>query len=301
MPVTSSNPSIKPEPGDSHLRTELEHRAATFDPSTYWSTHSRHLSVIAATTIAQASKSAPTSQKLYNPYEGSSAGRQLSETVASFLSRLPPLTTHVDNHGYWIYISYPRSKARPTDEDRAGLMAKGRQILEDFEATRAGIEASMAGKAKSTIGRKLTPLRKQVEADLYAAAKEKGCTSGKWMLFPQAEDVNRIWALIATATADGELGHAAKVATDDGAGNMGSRLICIYTEDFSDREDVKRVLKRLVGMGLVMGKGPMGEERGIYYKADAFTHLGIDSKNEWGLKASLFSSKDVLAGEKGKA
>lgn len=120
------------------------------------------------------------------------------------------------------------------------------------------------------------------------------------MLFPIAEDVNRIWSLVAAATADGELGHAAKVATDDGSGNQGSRLICIYTEDFSDKEDVKRVLKRLVGMGLVNGKGPMGEERGIYYKADAFTHLGIDSKNEWGLKASLFSSKDVLAEGKGK-
>lgn len=180
-------------------------------------------------------------------------------------------------------------------------MAKGGEILEDFEATRAGIEASMAGKAKSTIGRKLTPLRKQVETDLYAAAKEKGCTAGKWMLFPMAENVNRIWSLVATATAAGELGHAAKVATDEGLGNAKPRLICIYTEDFSDKEDVTRVLKRLVEMGLVKEKGPMGEERGIYYKADAFTHLGIDSKNDWGLKASLFSSRDVLAEEKGKA
>lgn len=32
--------------------------------------------------------------------------------------------------------------------------------------------------------------------------------------------------------------------------------------------------------------------------ADAFTHLGINSGNEWGIKASLFSSKDVLGGIK---
>lgn len=180
-------------------------------------------------------------------------------------------------------------------------MDRGREILEKLEATRAGIEASMAGKAKSAIGRKLTPLRKQAEADLYAAAREKGCTSGKWMLFPMADDVNRFWSLVATATAAGELGHAAKVATDDGSGNVTSRLICIYTEDFSEKEDVRRVLERLVEMGLVKRKGPMGEERGIYYKADAFTHLGIDSKNGWGLKASLFSSVDVLAEGKEKA
>ena len=27
---------------------------------------------------------------------------------------------------------------------------------------------------------------------------------------------------------------------------------------------------------------------------DAYTHLGINAENEWGLKASLFASKDVL-------
>ena len=180
-------------------------------------------------------------------------------------------------------------------------MKRGREILEDFEATNAGIEASMAGKAKSTIGKKLTPLRKQAETDLYTAAKDKGYTSGKWMLFPMPDDVNRVWSLVATATANGELGHAAKVATDNGSsGNATPRLICVYTEDFSDKGDVRRVLGRLVDMGLVKKKGPMGEDRGIYYKADAFTDLGIDSKNGWGLKASLYSSKDVLAEEKGK-
>ena len=228
-------------------------------------------------------------------YEGMSAGRQLSETVTSFLSRLPPLTTPVANHGPWIYVADPHAKSRPTDEDRAGLIERGQEMLEDFEATRAGIEASMAGKAKSAIGRKLTPLRKRLEADLLAAARETGCTSGKWMLFPMPDDVNRVWSLVATATAAGKLGHAAKVATDTGSGDVTPRLICVYTDDFSDAGDVRRVLGRLVDMGLVPRRGPMGEGRGIYYKADAFTYLGIDSKNGWGLKASLFASKDVLA------
>lgn len=181
-------------------------------------------------------------------------------------------------------------------------MEAGRTILGDFEAARSGVEASTAGKAKSAVGRKLTPLRKAMETGLYAAAREKGCTSGKWLLFPTADQVGRYWSLVATATAAGELGHAAKVATDDGSGNAASRLICVYTEDFSDKGDVRRVLERLAGMGLAgRAAGPMGEERGIYYKADAFTYLGIESRNEWGLKASLFFSKDVLLAEaKGK-
>ena len=32
---------------------------------------------------------------------------------------------------------------------------------------------------------------------------------------------------------------------------------------------------------------------------DAFTHLGIDRNNEWGLKPSLYSSKEVLAWDVG--
>ena len=32
--------------------------------------------------------------------------------------------------------------------------------------------------------------------------------------------------------------------------------------------------------------------KGIYYKCDAFTHLGIAGGNQWGLRASLYGSLD---------
>ena len=108
------------------------------------------------------------------------------------------------------------------------------------------------------------------------------------MLFPSPSDVNHIWSLVAHATVAGELGHAAKVATDDGPGNRGARLICVYNEDFAEKGGVRRVLKILDALGLV------GKERGIYYKADAFTWLELNSGNEWGLRPSLYSSKEVL-------
>lgn len=116
------------------------------------------------------------------------------------------------------------------------------------------------------------------------------------MLFPSPADVDQCWGLVAEATANRELGSAAKVAPDDGSG--GDRLICVYTKDFSDLADVKRVVERLKAMGLLRkkGLGLSDEDRGIYYKADAFTQLGITSGNVWGLKASLYSSKELLAG-----
>lgn len=232
-------------------------------------------------------------------YEGNLAGRQLSETVDAFLSRLPPLTTLVYDHGHWIYIANPHSKFRPTDEDQAGFTERGREILQDFAAEKASIEASMAGKTRCAIVSRLIPVRRQVAADLYAAAREKGCTSGKWLLFPPAGDVDRCWSLVAAATAAGELGHAAKVAT--GAGAASKRLVCVYTEDFADKKDVRRVLERLVDLGLLHGRHDHVDTGSIYYKADAFSYLGLDRQNEWGLKASLYASKDVLAEERGNA
>lgn len=231
---------------------------------------------------------------LYNVYEGSPSGRQLSEPVAAFLSRLPPLTTQLATSGPWIFIGNPHTNYRHTNEDLKGFKIRGRELLNEFAAAKAGIEASVAEKVKGATTRHITPLRKQLEIDLFAAAQEKGCTTGKWMLFPVPDYVNSSWSLVATATANDELGIAAKVATDDGNPNK-SRLICVYTENFGNKEDVKRVLGRLHAIGLCNRNGAFGEGQAIYYKADAYTHLDIMGGNEWGLKASLYSSRNLLA------
>ena len=77
------------------------------------------------------------------------------------------------------------------------------------------------------------------------------------MLFAGAADVNRVWGIVARATVGGQLGVAAKVATERGGG--AARLVCVYTGDFADRGDVGRVVEGLVGLGLVGG-------REVYYK-----------------------------------
>ncbi|MCJ1259951.1 hypothetical protein MMC24_007790 [Lignoscripta atroalba] len=283
--------------GDDELRSELEHRSATFSPSTYWSTHKSNLTTLALANIASAtttpSSTAPL--KLYNPYEGSLSARQLSESIPSFLSRLPPSTTSSLTTGPWISIANPYTTHRLTSSDWASFITLGERILSSFTAQKSALESSMKGRPKGAITRKLTPLRKTVEEQLLAAAKETRCTSGKWMLFPMPEEVDRTWEAVAQGTARGELGIAAKVATDEGGGDRVPRLVCVYTADFADKKDVRRVLEGLVEMGLVKKRGVMGEERGVFYKCDAYTHLGINSGNEWGLKASLYASKDVLA------
>lgn len=235
---------------------------------------------------------APTPAPLYNMYESHPSGRHLSETVAEFLTRLPPRSTTSTEMNPWIYIANPHYLDRPTSEDLAGFRQVGHRLLEEFTQKREDIESSLTGKSKGTITKSLKTLRKRLEADIFSSAREKGIKSGKWMLFPFPDRVNELWALVAHAVAEGELGHAAKVATDDGSGDSHARLICVYTEDFADKDDILRVLKKLVALGLVSTKG---DKRPIYYKADCFTHLDIMGGNAWGLKPSLCSSADILS------
>jgi len=50
---------------------------------------------------------------------------------------------------------------------------------------------------------------------------------------------------------------------------------------FSDEVDARRVLNALVDAGLVSNDGAT---RSIWYKSDVYTHLGLSSDNEYGLR-----------------
>ena len=108
----------------------------------------------------------PESREAFNIYEDYPSGRQLSETVETFLKRLPPLSTSMIEYGPWIYVANPYSPMSQAREDQATFVRKGRELLEEFTALKAGIEASMPGKAKAVIGRKVTKSQKST-ADLY--------------------------------------------------------------------------------------------------------------------------------------
>lgn len=134
------------------------------------------------------------------------------------------------------------------------------------------------------------------------------------MLFVPPFQVDIVWSTVVHATLKNELGIAAKVAPRPEKGSTRDRLICVYTYDFGDKDDVARVLVRLKELDLVKCAGPAAKP--IYYKAglyirslwaslpaavqlayscpDAYTYLGIDSNNPWGLRASLYNSKDMF-------
>ncbi|KAH0366973.1 DUF1917-domain-containing protein, partial [Aureobasidium melanogenum] len=243
-------------------------------------------------------------QTLYNRLEGVSTARQLDETVEEFLKRLPPRTTITSD---WIWVTCPilKGKGKAVESRHAPeleqspeqMMSRARALLSQFAAEKERLVSANPNSTQSTITRKLGPLRERLKEDILDLAVACGVTSGKWMLFPKPEDVNRVWKLVAEAVVDGRLGDTAKVAPADPPNPFGaaqkqqaSHLICVYTRDFSDLDDVRRVLEELIELGLA----PRAADGAIYYKTDAYTYLDIDSSNSYGLKASLYSSKDII-------
>lgn len=226
-------------------------------------------------------------------FKGQPGAWQQSETVTEFLRRMPvtdPKTVTLDG---WLWVGNPCVRRSQDDhrrgQDLTAFEAGGTTLLEKFEVQQAETERAAHGKAQATITRRLRPLREKLESDLLTLAVKTGVTCGKWMMFPTSNDLPRFWRLVVEATVAGKLGLCSKVATPDPSSRKDETLICVYTYDFSDMEDVRRVLDQLLELGLVQGGG-----KPIYWKADAYTYLNLSSGNPYNIRASLYSSKDVL-------
>lgn len=117
-PQTDPADSLTPATGDEDEVAALESRAQDFNVKAYWREIDDHDTVqpgrikdsssspssAAAMTPAAAAAKAP---KLHNPYEGQVSAKQLNETMAAFIARLPPATTDVTPDIPWIYVANP--------------------------------------------------------------------------------------------------------------------------------------------------------------------------------------------------
>jgi hypothetical protein len=88
------------------------------------------------------------------------------------------------------------------------------------------------------------------------------------------ESVDLYWEKIRQATIEGRLGDCAKVATSKPnplRSRSKSRVICVYTYDWTDADDVHRVREALRELGIT---------REIVYKADSDTLQG-NTGDKW--------------------
>ncbi|KAF7899378.1 uncharacterized protein EAF01_008591 [Botrytis porri] len=284
--------------GDPETKASFEDRAADFDATAYWKSHRPTLTEKANANVAQALANPESKATLYNPYAGQACAWQLDESINDFLRRLPPRTTELTPSTPWIFVTNPFRKApkgiavndeAPPGEhtDWARCVTEGNRLLDELITIRNTIEKENSKKPTVALDRMVNREKEIIVQKILETAIDCGCTSGKWMIFSPPSEVDEIWAAIAKATSTNSLGISAKVAPKDGTGLLQkSRLICIYTEDFSDKMDVYRVLKAIRELGLV----DRTLKGAIYYKADVYTYLELSSSNPYDIKASLYNS-----------
>ena len=74
---------------------------------------------------------------------------------------------------------------------------------------------------------------------------------GKWLVFAKLDEIDEWWEEIKTATEAGKLGGHAKVATAcPSSYDPNKKVICVYTYDGDDEEDVTRVRQELRALGV---------------------------------------------------
>lgn len=102
-----------------------------------------------------------------------------------------------------------------------------------------------------------------------------GPTTGKWCIFAASSDVDRAWVKIKGAV-EGDKLLFAKVSTALRSTGRDGHVICVYTRDWMDRQDLLRVREVLRSLGFV-------DELG--YKRDVDTQNRIYGSGEWYLRA----------------
>lgn len=92
--------------------------------------------------------------------------------------------------------------------------------------------------------------------------------SGKWLIFSPNDEIDESWVKVKEATEKGLLGGESKVATsklNPNATSSKNKVICVYTYDWKDEEDVMRVREELRELGF---------SQKIPYKTDKATLEG---------------------------
>jgi len=118
---------------------------------------------------------------------------------------------------------------------------------------------------------------------------------GKWLIYLSCRHVDYCWSRVREATEAGTLGISAKISTDwgkahdlvgmiaEGAGGWRNHVICVYTVDWRNHEDVSRVGSRLASVDAV-------RTQTLQYKPDAFTYGGTWAGNSPG-EVAIYSMK----------
>jgi hypothetical protein len=127
----------------------------------------------------------------------------------------------------------------------------------------------------------------------YQLVRVEPIHRGKWMLFPKTENVDEVWEKVKILVAANRLGNNANCSRAD---NENIRylcfiyVICVFTQNFEDVQDVFRVLVTLRRNCL--------QNTAIHYKTDEATEQGVFKTDEAAQRAGFESAAKLKPGQR---
>ncbi|MFX0205561.1 MAG: putative phosphothreonine lyase domain-containing protein [Candidatus Hodarchaeota archaeon] len=91
----------------------------------------------------------------------------------------------------------------------------------------------------------------QRKQGFYPEHTDKG---GKWLIFKPINEIDECWKKIRQAVEEGKLGGMAKVSTAKQSPlteNPKIKVICVYTYDSEDKNDIQRIRTALYELGII--------------------------------------------------
>ncbi|KAI3435956.1 hypothetical protein D9Q98_002014 [Chlorella vulgaris] len=207
-----------------------------------------------------------------------------SSALGEFLSTFRPSAASCRDVA-WIIVAHPEpSSEQPSSSSSGSGNGSASAGLSLEQRVDAAVEEWELKVQQAAFG----PGRRLTAADVDALAAKHRILKGKWMLFARSgAEADAAWAAVAKAVcAEPRLCDSAKVSSA-GPEADGSWVLCVYTENYHDSEDVQRVCR---GLQRAL-RGGLLQDRRLLYKPDVYTHLGIYSKNQWQLKPTVFEAR----------
>lgn len=185
---------------------------------------------------------------------GKTANRSIDEMCADCYinSNLP---TGVHNTPWVHAFSFVRKKRRKHKEVDEKLASAITSMTAEISEDKTTIVLDVDGKAVSI------PVNVEKLDEL---AQKTGILGGKWLIYRGSSEIDDTWKTIAKRTFNGELGTSAKAGT--ALQSKKRHVICVYTYDYFDLEDVMKVREKLRSLGFT-------DE--LCYKPDIYTYLDI--------------------------
>jgi len=203
---------------------------------------------------------------------------QDGEDVEDFLTRCAPSRMNGKSR---IAIKNPWDIERSEGNVESALKMLETPLLEAISDWNTIVADDTLNKSAKSL--KKIEHRENLKDLILTTAAQNEVVSGKWIIHAGSNTVDFQWSGIATGTYDGLLGTKAEVLGNNG---MGIQVIFVFTPDFRDLKDVKRVLDGVQ-------KALQWKPRSIAYKPLIYSLLKITTENPYHLRPAIFTSREL--------